>query len=193
MASPHVAGVAAQLLELQPKATPAEVTAAIVSAASTNKVAGAGAGSPNRLLNGLLAVGRDEVEKIQPTPPANFSTVAVRRMTGRGIFGRTNWQAEVIASVRDVNTGAAVGGAIVSVHFGKGVSTSCTTSLPKGECTMLSARFPYSVTVVPAYMAGVQGKDMTYDRSQNAVNAILVYSRLWFKAGVTRPLTRGIK
>jgi len=188
MASPHVAGVAAQVLELQPKATPAEVTAAIVSAASANKVTGAGAGSPNRLLNGLAAAGNGEVEEVTPTPPeevtpppATLSTVAVRSMTGRAIFGRTRWQAEVTASVRDVNTGAAVGGATISVHFGNGVTTSCTTSLPTGGCTMLSAPFSYRVSVVPAVMAGVQGKDMTYDRSQNAVNVIPVFSRWWFR------------
>jgi subtilisin family serine protease len=50
MASPHVAGVAAQYLALNPTATPAQVASALNSAATLNKVTNAGSGSPNRLL-----------------------------------------------------------------------------------------------------------------------------------------------
>ncbi len=50
MASPHVAGVAALILEGSPTASPAAVTEAIVTAATTGKVTSAGTGSPNRLL-----------------------------------------------------------------------------------------------------------------------------------------------
>jgi aqualysin 1 len=50
MASPHVAGVAAQYLALNPTATPAQVASALNSGATLNKVTNAGSGSPNRLL-----------------------------------------------------------------------------------------------------------------------------------------------
>lgn len=50
MASPHVAGVAALYLSQSPSATPAQVTAAVLNAATPNKVTDARAGSPNRLL-----------------------------------------------------------------------------------------------------------------------------------------------
>jgi subtilisin family serine protease len=50
MASPHVAGVAAQYLALNPTATPAQVASALNSAATLNKVTSPGSGSPNRLL-----------------------------------------------------------------------------------------------------------------------------------------------
>jgi subtilisin family serine protease len=50
MASPHVAGVAAQYLSLNPTASPAAVTDALISGATPNKVSNAGSGSPNRLL-----------------------------------------------------------------------------------------------------------------------------------------------
>jgi subtilisin family serine protease len=49
MASPHVAGVAAQYLQLNPGASPATVTSALVGNATTNVVSGTN-GSPNRLL-----------------------------------------------------------------------------------------------------------------------------------------------
>ena len=54
MASPHVAGVAALYLQGNPSASPATVTNAITSTATTGKVTNAGTGSPNRLLYSLL-------------------------------------------------------------------------------------------------------------------------------------------
>ena len=54
MASPHVAGVAALYLQGNPSASPATVTNAITSTATTGKVTNAGSGSPNRLLYSLL-------------------------------------------------------------------------------------------------------------------------------------------
>jgi subtilisin family serine protease len=50
MASPHVAGVAAQYLSLNPTASPAAVASALIAASTPNKVTNPGTGSPNRLL-----------------------------------------------------------------------------------------------------------------------------------------------
>lgn len=55
MASPHVAGVAALVLQGSPAATPAAVTQAITSNASGGKVGSAGTGSPNLLLYSAFA------------------------------------------------------------------------------------------------------------------------------------------
>jgi subtilisin family serine protease len=192
MASPHVAGVAAQVLQLQPKATPAAVTKVIVDSASLNKVSSAGTGSPNRLLNGLAATrtddGEEEVtptppEEVTPTPPeeetpppVTLATVAVKHMTGRAIFGRSSWQAEITAFIRDVNTGSAVGDATVTVRLSNGAVVNCTTSLPTGSCTMTSIALSYRERFVVGFVGGVTGKDLTYDRSQNAVQAVPVLS-----------------
>jgi len=51
MAAPHVTGAVARYLEDHPTATPAQVSAAIVDAATPGVVGGAGAGSPNLLLH----------------------------------------------------------------------------------------------------------------------------------------------
>ncbi|MER6715224.1 MULTISPECIES: S8 family peptidase [unclassified Streptomyces] len=51
MASPHVAGAAALYLADNPAATPAQVSSALTSAATTGVVTSPGTGSPNRLLN----------------------------------------------------------------------------------------------------------------------------------------------
>jgi hypothetical protein len=50
MATPHVAGVAARYLQTHTTATPAQVSTALVAAATPNKVTNPGSGSPNRLL-----------------------------------------------------------------------------------------------------------------------------------------------
>lgn len=50
MAAPHVAGVVAQYLQLNPNASPATVHAAIVNNATTNVVNNPGPNTPNRLL-----------------------------------------------------------------------------------------------------------------------------------------------
>lgn len=50
MATPHVAGVAALYLQDNPAAAPATVANAVIASATIGKVNGAGAGSPNRLL-----------------------------------------------------------------------------------------------------------------------------------------------
>jgi subtilisin family serine protease len=63
MAAPHVAGAAALYLETHPSASPAEVTATLLGAATPNVVAGVPAGSPNL----LLFVGESATA---PAPPA---------------------------------------------------------------------------------------------------------------------------
>ena len=50
MASPHVAGVAALKLAVDPTLTSAQVHAAIIAAATPGVVINPGPGSPNRLL-----------------------------------------------------------------------------------------------------------------------------------------------
>jgi subtilisin family serine protease len=50
MATPHVAGAAALYLAAHPDAGPAEVAQALVAAAAKGRITGAGAGTPNRLL-----------------------------------------------------------------------------------------------------------------------------------------------
>jgi subtilisin family serine protease len=50
MATPHVAGVAAQILSAHPTFTPAQVRTQMVNAATPNVVTSPGTGSPNRLL-----------------------------------------------------------------------------------------------------------------------------------------------
>ena len=57
MATPHVAGVAALYLQGSPSASPATVSDAVVSTATTGVVSSPGTGSPNRMLYSLLTGG----------------------------------------------------------------------------------------------------------------------------------------
>ncbi|MCE6998914.1 S8 family peptidase [Saccharothrix sp. S26] len=74
MASPHVAGAAALYLAANPTATPPTVNAAIVAAATADKITNPGTGSPNKLLS-------TGASGPSVTSPGNRSTV-VRTATG---------------------------------------------------------------------------------------------------------------
>jgi len=54
MATPHVAGAAALYLSTDPNATPAMVSQNVINIATTGRLGGLGAGSPNRLLYSLF-------------------------------------------------------------------------------------------------------------------------------------------
>ena len=77
MASPHVAGVAAQYLQINPGASPAAVAGALTSNATTGKVPNAGSGSPNRLLfNGFISAGTTPEPSPSPSPSPTQPTNA---------------------------------------------------------------------------------------------------------------------
>ncbi|HSE15670.1 MAG TPA: S8 family serine peptidase [Pyrinomonadaceae bacterium] len=77
MASPHVAGVAAQFLQSNPGASPAAVHAAIVNNASVNKISGIFiSGTPNRLLFSAGSSG--------PEPPTLEGKVVPKDYDGDG-------------------------------------------------------------------------------------------------------------
>ncbi|MDQ3634908.1 MAG: S8 family serine peptidase [Acidobacteriota bacterium] len=73
MASPHVAGVAALILQGNPTASPSSVTTTITSNATTNKVTSAGTGSPNLLLYMAFISGGGGGTNTPPTASFTFS------------------------------------------------------------------------------------------------------------------------
>jgi serine protease len=75
MAAPHVAGVAALYLAVNPSASPSAVHAAVVNNATPNKVTGAGSGSPNRLLYSLFSA----------APPTDLPPTAAFTFTCSGL------------------------------------------------------------------------------------------------------------
>lgn len=73
MASPHVAGVAALILQGSPTASPSSVTNTITSNATTGKVTSAGTGSPNLLLYMAFIGGGGGGGNQSPTASFTFS------------------------------------------------------------------------------------------------------------------------
>ncbi len=162
MASPHVAGAVALLLSADPQATPAEVSAAIVSGALTGVVSSAGTGSPNRLLYTLA----------EPVVP---QAVAVASLAGSTSKVKTSWRATVTIKVgqsADLSTG--VSGATVSGRFGSASTVSCITG-STGTCTLTSSTFKSSIGSVTFSVTGVSGNAMTYDSAANAASQIVIY------------------
>jgi subtilisin family serine protease len=167
MAAPHVAGVAALVLEATPTATPAAVTNAILAGATTNHVVNGGAGSPNLLLNALGASGTPA------TQPAT-KVVALKSMAGSATRSGGNWRASAVVTVRDVNTGATVANATVAGGFSVGGNASCVTG-SSGSCTLASTAIKSSAASSTTLTAtGVTGSTMSYDPSQNSVTQIVI-------------------
>jgi subtilisin family serine protease len=167
MASPHVAGVAALVLEGSPSATPAAVANAILSGATPNHVVNAGAGSPTLLLNALGGTGT------APVQPAT-KLVAFKSMTGSATRSGGNWRASAVVTVRDVSTGAGVANATVTGGFSAGGNASCVTSSP-GSCTLTSASMKSnSASSTTLTATGITGSAMSYDSSQNSVTQIVI-------------------
>jgi subtilisin family serine protease len=82
MASPHVAGAVALLLETSPNLAPSDVVRALTGGASSGKVTSPGAGSPNLLLHSNFAPvtsPEDPAEAQAPQPPTSVFAAAARR------------------------------------------------------------------------------------------------------------------
>lgn len=129
MAAPHAAGVAAQYLQLHPRATVAQVRAALVQIASTDVLSGIGTDSPNRLLFSSLA-GAPKIGLgtsmspprigLSPVAPMRSNSVAVtvsldpavsggpapvRHELERSVDGGTTWaQVELAAALAQTAT-----------------------------------------------------------------------------------------
>jgi aqualysin 1 len=166
MASPHVAGVAALMLQANPAASPAAITSSLKGNATPNRLASVGAGSPNLLLYSMGA----SAPVVQPAT----LTVAFKSMSGSAVKTGGNWKASAIVTVRDVSTGAAVANATVAGGFSPGGSASCVTG-STGSCTLTSGSIKASAassTVMNG--SGISGTLITYDATQNTVTQIVI-------------------
>jgi subtilisin family serine protease len=168
MASPHVAGVAAQLLERQPTASPIEVSQALKSTASSGKVVSPGVGSPN-----LLLFANASVIAIEPTP-ATSTSVSIASLAGRGLLGKKgSWRAEVTAIVRSA-AGEPVAQATVTGDFDTGgTGLKCTTG-SSGACVILSGNLLSKTAQVVWRVRSVSGTGLSYNAAGNTVSAVTV-------------------
>ncbi len=165
MASPHVAGVAALVLEASPASSPAAVAEHLLGSASSNKLSSIGSGSPNLLLFSL--------SQGTPSEPS-VTSVAVSSLTARAVAVRKNWRVEATIAVRDLSTGLGVGGATIEVSFSPGTRVQCVTVAPSGACTLASGNYNSKTRMVEATVSNVSGSGMAYDASQNSITSIRV-------------------
>jgi subtilisin family serine protease len=170
MASPHVAGQAALLLEAAPTATPAQIGDAIRSGATVGKITSIGAGSPNL----LLFTGAASAVDTPPPPPSPVSTaVSVAALSGSASGNRSGWRATVTVAVKDAG-GSAVSGAVVSGGFtAGGASVRCTTG-SKGTCSVTSGSLNKTVAETTYSVSAIAGTAMSYEPSANASASIVV-------------------
>jgi serine protease len=132
MASPHVAGIAALYLQSNTSASPATVTNAIVSNATTGKVTSAGSGSPNRLAYSLIGGGGGT-----NSPPTSSFTYTCSGLTCQ--FTDTSTDSDGSISSRSWN-------------FGDG-----TTSTATNPSKSYSAGGTYTVTLTVTDNGGATG------------------------------------
>jgi subtilisin family serine protease len=164
MASPHVAGVAALALQINPAATPAAVVAFLMTNASNNRLTTLGTGSPNKLIYSL-AGGAPVAVPVQ--------TVAIKSLATSAALSRRSWQAFVTASVRDVNTGLAVPNALVSGTFTPGGTSSCTTT-GTGSCKLSSVALVNTSKSSTFTVVKASGTNLVYDASQNTATQVTI-------------------
>ena len=144
MASPHVAGIAALYLQSNPTAAPANVSGAIINAATPSVVTDAGTGSPNR----LAFMGSFTAAPVStPSSPASLTGSVSNASV------RLAWTAPI------ANGGATITDYVVQYATSNSASTSWTT-FADGVSTALAA-------TVSGLTNGV-----TYSFRVAAVNAI---------------------
>jgi subtilisin family serine protease len=159
MASPHVAGAAALVLESDPSAAPAAVASALAALATTGRVSSAGAGSPNLLLFAVTGA---------PVP----GTVAVHAISGVAARAPKGWTATATVSVRSVSTGTPVSGVLVSGSFAPGGSGTCTTGVA-GTCS-IGVSLGSSLKATQFTATNLAGTNIVYDSGSNLVTQIVI-------------------
>jgi subtilisin family serine protease len=160
MASPHVAGNVALLLQADPTLTPAAVEQQLKSRATPNRVTSAGTGSPNL----LLYTGTDVATPVR--------TVYVGDLVGSRTTARNNWTARATVTVRDTQ-GALVSGAQVSGRFSASTSTYACTTGTSGTCAV-SITLRNTVPSTAYTVSAIAGTNMSYDPTRNLRSSVTI-------------------
>ncbi|HEX7025365.1 MAG TPA: S8 family peptidase, partial [Gemmatimonadales bacterium] len=171
MASPHVAGVAALVLEAGNQ-SPADVRNAIVTNATAGVVSSAGSGSPNLLLySGFVGGGSPP-----PPPPPSDVVIHVQNLSGSSaaVNRAGKWRATVTITVGDAGN-LPVSGVVVTGFWSNGASgsTSCTTGA-SGSCSVTSGNASQNITSVSWNVSSLSLSGASYDAGANSANSITV-------------------
>ncbi|WP_166169045.1 S8 family peptidase [Acinetobacter sp. SA01] len=165
MASPHVAGVVATMLESNSTATPQSITDQLLNQSTINLIQNP-MGSPNRLLYSLV-----DTQTITPVPSIIAHISKLNATTLR--YRNGTWRANVSISVVDSNN-LAVPNATVTGGFSVGGSNlNCTTN-SLGQCQINSGTIK-SATQTTFNINNISGSNLTYAASSNLVSSITIY------------------
>ncbi len=187
MASPHVAGLAALLLESRPTASATEIADAIKAAATVGKVKSAGSGSPNLLVYADPASMGAPAETTTPPPsdatspppldtttPVPSSSLFIASLSGSSTAAKNQWSATVTIGVKDAN-GAWVPGAVVKGGFSiGGSSVSCTTG-SNGLCSVKGGMIHRRDSTTTYSVSSVSATGLDYASSENASSSIVIH------------------
>ena len=168
MATPHVTGLAALILQANPAASVSQVTSQIKTAASTNKVASAGIGSPNLLIYSVATA----TEVVTPAPAPALS-VSIASLSGSATALRNGWQANVTITVKDAS-GSLVAGANVAGSFTAGGANLTCTTAANGACTVKTGNLGKKTPETTYSVTGISGSAMTYAPTQDALQSVKV-------------------
>lgn len=164
MATPHVAGLAALILQGSPTASAASVKSQVVATASPGRVTDAGSGSPNLL---AYTLGTGSVTP-PPPPPPSTTLVSVANLTGSAASVRRGWRATVTATVTN-SAGQPVAAALVSGGFTVGGATLSCTTASNGVCSVSSGTLSRTTPTTTYTISGVSGTGLSFDGVKKSV------------------------
>jgi subtilisin family serine protease len=166
MASPHVAGLAAQLLQATPSASPTQIADWIKSAATSGKLTSIGTGSPN------LLIYTSSTTSGEP-PDSTSAVVSVSALTGTATPVRNGWRATVTVAVKDAD-GVLVPGAVVAGTFTAGGSSLICTTSSNGNCSIVSGNLSKRTSETTFSVSNITGTNVSYDASKNALSFVTI-------------------
>jgi PKD repeat protein len=149
MASPHVAGVAALVLESGPTMTPSAVTQAITSNATTGKVTSAGSGSPNLLLYSAFAGSGGGEPPPNQAPSASFTFSCTDLSCSFDGSGSGDSDGTIAGSTWNFGDGATGTGATASHTYRAGGTYTVTLTVTDDDNATGSSSQSVGVTAAP--------------------------------------------
>lgn len=150
MAAPHVAGVAALLMQADPTRTSAgDIERRLLDSATPGLIQALGSGSPNLLLYSLTGAA---AVVIRP--------VYVAGIEGSSVKSGSNWRAR--ADVLIQHNASPVAGATVTGVFSAGGTHACVTQA-SGVCRLTSGSISSSHSSVTFTVTNVSGSGLSYD------------------------------